>query len=161
MNTAVRTVLSILTSVACGCVFAVAAALPDSEVVLVLPIGIFVGGFIGAVLSPAAIFAMAIEECRPSFVWVCLPTAAVTFLGSIIGGPVPGSLVSVIAYVSLCIIVGAVAIRRRKHLKWYRNGRCSTCGYDMSGLDEALCPECGHIARLRPMIRVPNKILRS
>ncbi len=76
MNTASRTIVSVFVSVCGGCVFALAAALAIPEVLFMFPIVLFVGGTIGLVLSPAVVFAMALEECRPSFAWVCLPTLA-------------------------------------------------------------------------------------
>jgi hypothetical protein len=37
------------------------------------------------------------------------------------------------------IAVGIVARPRRRH----RPGRCDTCGYDLAGLKDGVCPECG------------------
>lgn len=141
-------------SVLAGMVFAMLACLGD----------------IGLVLSPAALFARWDKECRVSFAWVVVPTAAVTLCVSLViflsslevgAGLVSGFLVSVPTYLLACVVVGLLAIPRRRRLRWYESGCCSHCGYDVRNLREERCPECGKVARLRPPMRVAANVLRA
>jgi hypothetical protein len=54
------------------------------------------------------------------------------------------------AVVGVTVYVWGRWIRRRirKHLPevLLENGRCCTCGYDLRGVHESRCPECGTIA---------------
>ena len=54
----------------------------------------------------------------------------------------PGFLINTLLYacIPLAILFGPRQIRR---LSRRRRGACLRCGYDLRGLTDGLCPECG------------------
>ena len=54
----------------------------------------------------------------------------------------------------LLAAMGLAARRARRRRRWVRAGRCAGCGYDLTGNQTGVCPECGtpsHFAgRARP-----------
>jgi|GEM_PF-2689821 len=162
MDRTEHTLLSVKVSALAGMLFAVLSGIPDPSLYPFLFPMLIVGVVIGFVLSPAAVWARADPECRPSFAWVVAPTAALTFLASAGWRDMwLAFLVSVATYLVTCLIVGLVAVPRRRRLNWYIDGRCTVCGYDVRGLEGPKCPECGEIARVRPRVRVPLDVLRE
>lgn len=147
-------------SMASGVVFATGAAIGAGEGESIAYAWV-VGAIVGFVLSPAAAIALADSECRPSFGWVFWPTLAAASIPSVFSDAGVGFLSSVASYVTSAIVVGVVARLRRRRLSWHRAGRCSSCGYDMAGLEAQTCPECGCNGRVRPYVRVPPDVLRS
>ena len=143
MGSIARGVGSVGISIAAGCAFATAAALSVPEASIFFDGTLLVGGVIGFITSPTAVYALALPDCRPSFASVFWPTLLVTFVGSMIGWPFVAMVLSVPIYVGLCLIAGTVAFHRRRHLRWFNENRCPQCGYDMRGLDGVTCPECG------------------
>lgn len=161
MNSIARGFGSVGISVASGCAFAFVAAMAIPEALLVFPIPMIAGAVIGLVTSPAAVFALALPACRPSFAWVFAPTAAVSLVGCLIGGPAAAIAGSVPVYVGLCVTLGVVAFRRRRHLVWFEAGRCPACGYEMAGLGTVTCPECGCDTTIKPRWRTPAAMMRA
>lgn len=160
MNAAGRTIVSIWASICSGCVFAVIAAIGVPEALIFFEVVLFIGGTIGLITSPAAVYALALPECRPSFAVVVTPTCAVAFAGSVLGGPGVAIVATALVYVVLCLVVGTVALRRRKHLEWFFGHGCPGCGYDMRGLEGGTCPECGKGTSIKPRWRVPLEVMR-
>ncbi|MFG0244099.1 MAG: hypothetical protein ACF8R9_15040 [Phycisphaerales bacterium JB054] len=161
MNSTQHSLTSIGLSVAAGAVFGLLASVGDPFVQDFFPFAMFVGGVVGFVLSPAAGWARADAECRASFAWFVVPTAVLTWVASEMRGAGMSFLVSVETYIVTCVIVGLLALPRRRRLNWYAGGCCSSCGYDVRGLEGPKCPECGEIARVRPRVRVPLDVLRE
>ncbi|QKK09270.1 MAG: hypothetical protein HND58_14630 [Planctomycetota bacterium] len=161
MNSTQHSLTSIGLSVAAGAAFGLLSSTGDPLVQDFFPIAVFVGGVVGFVLSPAAGWARADAECRASFAWVVVPTAVLTWSASEMRGAGVGFLVSVATYLISCSIVGLVAMPRRRRLNWYAGGCCSSCGYDVRGLEGPKCPECGEIARVRPATRKTAAVLRE
>ncbi len=160
MDRVAHTNASIGLSMTAGSIFAVAAALAEPAALAVLPIPVIVGGFLGLICAPAAVYARHDMECRPSFLLAVLPTAATSFLACAVGGPGVAVLATFAVYSISCITLGLVARRSRRRLIWYHSNRCTTCGYDMTGVPTERCPECGNTARVRPRIRLPAEMLR-
>lgn len=152
--------LVIAISIGCGIAFATGAAFGGGVADFLLFAWI-AGGVIGMLTCPAAGVALADPECRPSFGWVFWPTLVVATLGGAMGGPALAVIASVAVYIGSAVAVGLLARPRRRRLNWYRTGRCSSCGYDMAGLEAQTCPECGCNGRVRPYVRVPPDVLRS
>ena len=161
MDSTAHTLSSAGVSALAGMLFAVLSGLPDPLLYPFLLLMLIVGAVLGLALSPLAIWARADRACRLSFAWVVAPTAALTWLASAVGGVWIGFLVSVVTYGVTCVVVGFLALPRRRRLRWYIDGRCSSCGYDVRGLEGPKCPECGEIARVRPRVRVPLDVLRE
>jgi hypothetical protein len=149
--------LAMKISTFCGCIFAATAACSDPTLMDFILVAILAGALIGFFTSPAVFFAISDPETRPSFVTVLAPTLFVSFFSGLFTGPLPALLLTVCCYIGLCVAVGVLAKRRRRSLDWYDASRCSTCGYDLAGLDSLRCPECGNIARARPKLRDPRE----
>lgn len=160
MNRAAHTNASIGLSMAAGCLFAIAAAMPDPTAIMFLPIPVIIGVMLGLLCAPAAVLARADMECRRSFLLAVLPTCVVSYGVSVVGGPGAAILATVATYVALCVTLWLLARRIRRRLNWYRSNRCTSCGYDMAGISASRCPECGNTARGRPPIRVSTRLLR-
>ena len=149
--------LSILTG---GIVVPVAAAIADPAVLDYAVLTVSIGASLGSLLVPAALFARWDMECRASFAWVVVPTAVLTWLASDMRDAGVGFLVSVATYITTCVLVGLVALPRRRRLNWYYSGCCSNCGYDVRGLEGPKCPECGKDTTIKPRWRVPPEVMR-
>lgn len=155
-----HTIGSLVLSTACGMAFAFAAIPGFPLAIFVLPFVLLFGALVGLFLSPAAIFALADRETRPSFAWVVVPTCTVSFIASIARGPFFAVLATAVVYAALAGAVSVVAGRRRSRLRWHEAGLCGYCGYDVRGLKGQTCPECGGNTTIRPRWRVPIAVLR-
>lgn len=160
MDRSLHTTHSVGLSMLAGCVFAIAAAFGSPFALIVLPIPVMLGAMLGLLWSPAAMYARSDIECRPSFLLAVVAPTPVAWATSLSSGPLVAIAATSIAYVGSCVGLGLLARRSRRRLDWYTNNHCTTCGYDMTGVPTERCPECGAIARLRPRIRVPSKVLR-
>lgn len=160
MDGGVHTTHSVGLSMLAGIFFAFAAAFGSPIALIVLPIPVVLGAMFGLVCSPAAVYARADMECRPTFITAVLVPAHVAWVASLLGGPIVAVVATFVVYVGSCVGLGLLARRARRRLEWYRSNRCTTCGYDMTGLPPERCPECGNIAGVRPRIRVPMEMLR-
>ena len=54
------------------------------------------------------------------------------------------------------IIQSAVIWTRRRFWPFYGLGRCANCGYQLRGLENPRCPECGHAFDPR-LLQTPGK----
>lgn len=135
-------------SVLAGCVFAMAAALGDPFALIAFAIPL--GAILGFVCAPAAIYARADIECRRTFLLAVVPTTTVSWAASLLGGPFVAILATLVVYVGSCVGLGLLAVRTRRRLNWDHSNRCTTCGYDMQGLDGVTCPECGRDTTIKP-----------
>ena len=53
------------------------------------------------------------------------------------------ALIVDLAFWSILCGCGIYVVRERRNKKLNREGRCLNCGYDLRGLPENRCPECG------------------
>lgn len=160
MDRGLHTTHSVGLSILAGCVFATAAAFGWPIALIVLPVPVMLGAMLGLVCSPAAVYARADIECRPSFLAAVITTTPIAWVASMVGGPFISIAATFVAYVGSCVGLGLLARRTRRRLDWYTSNHCTTCGYNMTGVPTERCPECGAIARVRPRIRVPSNVLR-
>jgi hypothetical protein len=59
----------------------------------------------------------------------------------------PLSIICVATTVGALLVVGVALLRAWLRLRTARrHSCCASCGYDLSGLPKAICPECGHAA---------------
>jgi hypothetical protein len=102
------------------------------------------GGAIGAVCSPVMIFALWHGPLLTGLAWIVPVTLVAAFVAGRLtpttDGPELSVLVSAGVYVVACLLRGVAmfgAEARRE--EWM----CARCGYDLRGLREGVCPECG------------------
>ncbi len=101
-------------------------------------------------ILPCTMFALWSIRMVPMY---CLSTflsylllAVVSLCGNLLAGFIAGMML----YIILCCLTGIIGVYDRKHLDWYYNGCCPSCGYDMAGLETHTCPECGRDTTIKP-----------
>ena len=81
----------------------------------------------------------------------------------------PGIVVGIVVLVVLTTglaVLGLYLVWRNGYVRGWRAARvagpcCAKCGYNLSGLVECRCPECGSNYKLEDLFRcVPSEVLR-
>jgi len=124
--------------IALSVVYGKAGALGEVEIMFL------VGGFIGAVTSPAFILVSTSRAAVEGAIVVSAVTAAAAIGSGILARAFDAGGLSVLATTGVYLVACVMWRTRSGSGAWIEiPGLCPKCGYDLAGLSSGICPECG------------------
>lgn len=100
--------------------------------------GAIVGGLNGLLVSPFIVAGFGRARLVPGLALIFVPALLTAGIAAFYSGALAAYFASSVCYVAMAGIVVRFAGPPAAP-----PGECRQCGYDMSGLQSALCPECG------------------
>lgn len=105
-------------------------------------VGAVMGGFVGLIAGALSLF-FVVPLLRHTRLAISLP---IVFAGTMFAGVLASQLILGAAVVALMAEMALCTVAWR----WLQDpdcvphrGRCTSCGYDITGLTRSICPECG------------------